>query len=186
MTKHPIDQIISDLMKGYSTTYTFHRITGKILDQIQELIDRQKDCHQSVICTDSCVELSGVYITDPNHNVVSYITFTREQSDLTGEEFVLINFSCTRIDHRRKGLSRIIRLIIMVYALHHNIRYVASDVNEQSGQMAKKYFNFTLGNEYIPLFNYEATSYIDLKDPKHQKYIDKMLTDPLSTIPSKK
>ncbi len=111
-------------------------------------------------------------------NMVSYITFSLELSTTHGFQFVLINFACTNIDNRRKGLSIMLILVPMMFARDNRIQFVVADTNVKSAGLLKKYYGFTITQDYQDIFNYVGKSWIDVNTTE----FDNILKDRIGDI----
>ncbi len=103
------------------------------------------DCHDAL--TD---EGSEAVAAMKDGKIVSYIVFTIHYVD--NISYLLIDFSCTKLDERRHGLSVKLRAIIFRYAVSMKINYIVSHCNPSSAQLLAKKFGFHHVSSGHPIF----------------------------------
>jgi hypothetical protein len=147
-------------------------------EELFEMINNDaNECHK--ISTDFR-ELIGdhtaelyIVLAFEKEKLASYLAFSIEESENYGDNFIMLKMSCTNIDFRRRGLSTVLRLVPLYFAAEQGIQFVASDANKESGALLRKKFGFTVTDDYLEQFNYDANSYIDMFSPAAKKMIDK-------------
>jgi hypothetical protein len=115
-------------------------------------------------------------------HLVSYLMFKVHRKPI---RFAEILYSCTTIDHRRKGLSHMMRLVCIIYAKINKCIYVVSDANEISGKVLQKLgFHWNAGEDgtgdYIAelgnelQWNASPTAMLSLSDHSVQSLYDQL------------
>lgn len=103
-------------------------------DLIYSLIKRSR-CHDQV---PNC--LYHYVLAHSDNVLVSYLSF---RIITVGKTKALeMSFSCSHLDYRRKGLSKLLRACAIIVAKRASCKYVISDANELSGPMLRDTFGF--------------------------------------------
>ena len=137
----------------------------KWLSDLEKFASNQKECH--LVGGEPEVPYALVAIDQKSKMIASYISFS-ESSKGSGKwceehdplRALALKFSCTGSSYRKLGLSKLLRLVIIAYAIHQGYEEVVSSVNEVSGHILSKYFGFELrdGTELMRencAFNFE-------------------------------
>lgn len=91
--------------------------------------------------------------------LLSYMMFDIKITS-TQELFLALEFGCTSSEHRKKGFSTYLRMCLFYYAVIMDFAYIASNTNENSLSLLKRYgFKGEVDNS-LELFNYEYTTYV--------------------------
>ena len=142
--------------------------------------DFADDCHKNInTCDDSdaATEKCFAVAIEGPHAIESYLTFTVERNEMDGSRFVLINFSCTKRDKRRIGLSMILRLIPFLYAKESGIPCVASDTNEKSSGLLIHKYGFQRSDDYLQRFNWAANTWVETASPEFARVLQLRLAE---------
>lgn len=120
--------------------YTLHHLPAQhpFIHPIVNGKAMASDCHRGY--TDENAEAIVAY---KGAEIVSYLVYTVD------EVSVHIDFSCTKIDERRRGLSVLLRAILFQYAINNRIPYIVSNCNESSGGLLSQKFGFSYAPEGI-------------------------------------
>lgn len=160
-----INVILCQINRVIEPDYYFRLYQLEDLEAFRQLIE-SSDCHKvpsPEIIDDHTIEVFPILMFDKAGQLLAYLTFSVEESAYVAEpfKFVKIVLTCTGTAFRRRGFSTILRMVPFSYAIWNNIRYIASDTNEASYSLLKK-FGFVRSDEYIQDFNYEANAYVDV------------------------
>ena len=125
-------------------------IEGEWFATLQKFAADQGNCHEVYGAPGVPYALVAL---DETQNIASYLSFsTSESGAMEGawcENFdplkaLALEFSCTGKTHLGRGLSKLLRLVIISYALDQGYEEVVSSTNEASGHILSKYFGFEL------------------------------------------
>lgn len=142
--------------------------------EFQKLIQGASDCFDAKMC--NSIFCFGAYAYEiGKKGILSYITFTKEVSDETGQEYIHINDSCTNLSYRRIGLSTILRMFPLLYAKYNKIPYVTSYASTAASKAVLKKMGFHVYEDFIGKFNWEANSYFDFSDKDADEILEKLL-----------
>lgn len=129
-----MDTILSNMSLR---SYTFAHL-NKRNSYIYPLLNGKQmagDCHNALTDEDS-----EAVVAIKDGKIVSYIVFTIRETE--GISYLLVDFSCTKVDERRHGLSVKLRAAVFLYAVSLNIDYIISHCNQSSSQLLVKKFGF--------------------------------------------
>ena len=160
--------------------YHLFLFEDEMINDFLAFISLEEDCHQidhPLIYENNTIKTFSVMAVSKK-KIVSYLTFSVEKSEISNDMFVQINYTCTKMDNRRKGLSTLLRILPIMYAYENGINFVVSDTNAKSSGLLKHKFGFTITDNYIDKFNWDANAYLDISEIndeyfQHQfKYIE--------------
>lgn len=82
--------------------------------------------------------------------VAAYIAFSTVEGEHDGQgiKAMMFDFSCTARQYERRGLSTLLRLLIITFAIRQGYTSVISSTNEMSGQLLDKKFGFEIAHGY--------------------------------------
>lgn len=110
---------------------------------LQQLINTNTDCYQM-----TSFEEQSVYVTircNQYNNILSYIQLT-----MLKENILYIDFSCTSKPSRRKGLSKLLRIVAITAASMANVNAIVSHAMNSSSLHLLKSLKFdTISEEEI-------------------------------------
>ncbi len=128
-----------------------------------DLLSETNDCFQAMnLCIGNQVYRSGLAeklcfalaaVESKTNRIVSYLLCTEAiDPDMTVNNpprFIHIEYSCTHPKYRRKGLSLILRIIVVLYALAFQIPYITSLANRESSHMLQEKLDFMMDDRFI-------------------------------------
>lgn len=119
-------------------------------DDIKQMIEMSK-CHSQaesdVIEPDTSADIINVLaIHKQTGKVASFLSWENYKNKKV--KLIYIMWSCTKIDDRRKGLSTLLRMVPIMYGIHHKFDYVVADTNEQSSPLLVNKFGFEYQETY--------------------------------------
>jgi hypothetical protein len=127
----------------YETSFILEcvNMSGEDFKNISEFTQVEK-CH-SILLEDLEVPYAIVVYEKVTKNIASYISFSfiKGKGDYKS---VIFEFSCTGEKYKRRGLSKLIRLLIITFAIEEGYTSVLSCVNKQSASLLGKYFGFEI------------------------------------------
>ena len=184
-TLSPVIKRVNTWLSKNNTVYTLgiHQCTDtEETESIYTHLTLPSDCH--AIKLDDC-NLTYVYLRhQASGKVVTYLAF---KIFSTPVQYIDMVWGCTGLEHRRKNLSTILRMVPIMMALQLQA-LVVSDANKLSGGLLKKRFGFVynengdyqedIGN----LVNWQSspTAYLDLRQAivreRTNGLIEKMFT----------
>lgn len=95
--------------------------------------------------------------------LMSYVLYGFSETSDDNEEFLTLDIFCTGLNYRKRNLSTFLNLVLFLYAIDNNIRYLACDTNDASFKLLEK-FGFS-GREYSEKFNWLYSTSVDTRDP---------------------
>ena len=110
-------------------------------------------CHQVFGVPD--VPYALVALDKGDNTIASYLSFSASDGSPGPEKWcskylpmraISLEFSCTGKDYYRRGLSKLLRLVTIGYAIKHGYEEVVSSTNEISGHILSKYFGFEIAD----------------------------------------
>lgn len=168
-----IQQVINYVNQFIPQNYTIISFEDKHKKLVYDFIREEKDCHDAKISPPGLLIINNI-----NNELMAYIAYsiniTNETlgEDLDHEQFLGIDLSCTGIKYRRKQLSTYLRIVLFLYAIQNNIKYIASDVNPSSQSLLKKFhFKGDIGN-YLEEFNWIYSSRVNTNNTKFRKAVN--------------
>jgi hypothetical protein len=128
-------------------------LEGRWLVDLKEFASSQEDCHSVFGAPE--VPYGLVALDKDTKAIAAYISFNISSPDQGPGKWceehapllaLAIEFSCTGKSYRKLGLSKLLRLVIITYAIHGGYEEVVSSTNKVSGHILKKYFGFELAD----------------------------------------
>ena len=161
-----IRNIINYVNQFIPEKYTITPFENKYKTLVNNFTMDEKDCHQDV------VSLPGLLIfNNENNELMAYVTYSFEKTS-EGEEFLGINLSCTSLKYRRRQLSTYLRIVLFLYSIQNNIKYIASDVNPSSQSLLRKFGFKGKIDVYLEQFNWTYTSSVNTNNFKFKKAVN--------------
>ena len=124
-------------------------LEGQWLIDIKKFVAASgQGCHQVIGAPEVPYALVAL---DAANNIASYISFSASEeiprsgelcSKYTPMRAVALEFSCTGKEYSKRGLSKLLRLVIITYAIRHGYEAVVSSANNVSAYILGKYFGF--------------------------------------------
>jgi hypothetical protein len=167
-----IQQVINYVNQFIPKNYTIISFKEQHKTLLYDFIKEEKDCHDAKISPPGLLIFNNL-----NDELMAYIAYSinitnETREDLEHEQFLGIDLSCTGIKYRRKQLSTYLRIVLFLYAIQNNIKYIASDVNPSSQSLLKKFhFKGDIGN-YLEEFNWIYSSRVNTNNTKFKKAVN--------------
>jgi len=132
---------------------------------------KENACHKLPSLCDSEAKscFSAVVFMKETREIASYVLFSQHEVNKESlaflpegdyPNFINIDFTCTPIKYRRRGLSILLRYVVILFAMQENMP-VSSDTNELSAPLLINKFGFTKEEDYLALFNFNANTYLE-------------------------
>lgn len=166
-----MNSIIKYVNEFIPQNYKIVLYDNKYNSLVNDFTIEEKSCHQMKI------NPPGLLIFDkPTNQLMAYITYSTDYT-FKNEKYITIDMSCTGEKYRRKRLSTYLRMVIFLYAIQNDIKYIASDVNNESLKLLKKYgFKGEIGN-YLEQFNWSYTAFVKTSNTKFKKEVNKFFKE---------
>jgi len=132
--------------------------------RLSSFADDSGDCHP--VGEYDIIQYAFVAVEKDSNEIASYVSFSvlngtlskmpnvksfvREYIDTNGDvdiNSIILEFSCTHPKYRRRGLSVLLRLLIITFAIQEGFDAVLSATNEQSGSLLRDKFGFEVKEE---------------------------------------
>jgi len=125
-------------------------------ERLAEFTTRNKKhgCHS---IEDVGLEYALIAFEKDSDDIASYMGFDHAQGEHDGVEVnaIVFQFSCTTPEYGRRGLSVLLRLLIIAIAIEQGFTSVISSTNDKSGPLLVEKFGFKKIDDYIPGVEYE-------------------------------
>lgn len=122
---------------------TCARMSPKLLKILYRFTREQGGrCH--AVTADMDLEYVVMAIDKDNGRIASYIAFNTVEGEHNGQfvKAMIFDFSCTDRQYGRRGLSVLLRLLIITFAIRQGFTSVISSTNEASGPLLVNKFGF--------------------------------------------
>lgn len=132
---------------------------------------KENNCHtlDSLCSKEAKSCFSVVMFMKDTQEIASYLLFTQNQVSDGSKKFlpegdypdyIHIEYSCTPIKYRRRGLSILLRYVPILFAMKENMS-ISSDTNRFSTRLLIDKFGFTKDEDYLGQFNFKADTYLE-------------------------
>ena len=141
---------------------------NNLKSMIQSFTKKHMDCYQ-----DMNLNPPGLLIYNKQKQLLAYLLFNFEETT-EGDMFIGIDVLCTSSQERRKSLSTYLQMVLFLFVLKNNIKYIAADTNDTSYASLKRFgFKRNKNTEYLELFNYTYTTYVETKNETFKNSVSK-------------
>jgi hypothetical protein len=126
---------------------------------------------------------SAVVFMKETGEIASYVLFSEQEvsKDMkrflpegTYPDFINIDFICTPLKYRRRGLALLLQYVPVLFAMKENMS-VSAQTNEGSGPLLQR-LGFTKTDDFLGQFNFNADTYLE-PTIDNKKFVDQMFND---------
>jgi hypothetical protein len=118
------------------------KLEGAIFEQVRNFAGSEGKCHN--ISDQMKLPYAVIAYEKDVDEIASYVSYSYCNAEGMGQlvNAIIFEFSCTAERYERRGLSTLIRLLIITFAIHKGMTSVLSSSNESSGGLLVQKFGF--------------------------------------------